>query len=842
MKPHLILASLLLPAALGVMAGPLVIRDFKASQPISFPLPVVADSASNLGNEFKPSLLLSSPDPALRAQLQNWTTMVPDSAGNLTLVKDDNKARLQSFSASIRSPRFAKGKLKLHSSSMADVLMNGKSVIKKTASDSIQKEKDASITLNPEIDYTIQINVLSLPDDKAAPTFRLEFIPDKEFENVPVECTTNSKKRFTLDNTFLGKRVTNTALSPNGKYLLITTTERLDKEHTIRETVLLNTATGDTISANVPSYAQWMPKGSTLYYTQKMNKRYDVFTLDVPSMKRNLFAKDLSTNSIHWAPDCSFFIYSDKVKGKEPDGPLKSMREPDDRIPGNRDKWYLRMYDPKNRISIPLTYGGPSSSLCAIAPDSKKVLFASSKRTPSKHPYRQTSLIEMDLATLKTDTLYVAPGSIDDAIYSPDGKKLFVTAGPNFFGNVGVNSGKHPIANDYDIQGYIFDIASKSVKGVTRDFDPTMNGGYTWNAKDGKIYFRAEEGFYTPLYVFDPSNGKFDKITTELPSVVRFSIGEDETEWIAYTAQTFTNTGAAYLLNLKTGETRLLSDPLKESIDGVEFGKVEPWTFKSKKGDIIDGIICYPPQFDSSKKYPLIVYYYGGTSPSAAGMSSPYSPQVLASRDYVVYNLNPSGTTGYGQEFSARHVNAWGDYTADEIIEGVKKFCKAHPFVNDKKIGCMGASYGGFMTQYLLTKTDIFAAAVSHAGISNVTSYWGEGYWGYSYNSVAAAKSYPWSNPKLFTEHGSLFNADKIHTPLLLLHGTVDTNVPIGESIQLFNALRILDRDVEFITVEGENHIIDDFEKRTLWQNSIMAWFAKWLQDDPRWWNELYGK
>ena len=78
--------------------------------------------------------------------------------------------------------------------------------------------------------------------------------------------------------------------------------------------------------------------------------------------------------------------------------------------------------------------------------------------------------------------------------------------------------------------------------------------------------------------------------------------------------------------------------------------------------------------------------------------------------------------------------------------------------------------------------------------------------------------------------------------PLLLLHGTVDTNVPIGESIQLFNALRILGRDVEFITVQDENHVVAGFDNRIVWQNTIMAWFAKWLQDDPRWWNELYGK
>ncbi len=171
----------------------------------------------------------------------------------------------------------------------------------------------------------------------------------------------------------------------------------------------------------------------------------------------------------------------------------------------------------------------------------------------------------------------------------------------------------------------------------------------------------------------------------------------------------------------------------------------------------------------------------------------------------------------------------------------MKKFCEEHPYVDSKKIGCLGASYGGFMTMYLQTLTDIFSAAVSHAGISNVTSYWGEGYWGYSYNSVAAAKSYPWNNPDLFTKQGALFNADKIHTPLLLLHGTEDTNVPIGESIQLFNALKVLGRDVEFITVEGANHVVKEYDKRIVWHATIMAWFAKWLQDDSRWWDSMYG-
>ena len=185
-------------------------------------------------------------------------------------------------------------------------------------------------------------------------------------------------------------------------------------------------------------------------------------------------------------------------------------------------------------------------------------------------------------------------------------------------------------------------------------------------------------------------------------------------------------------------------------------------------------------------------------------------------------------------------MGTWGKESGDDIIEGTRTFLAEHPYVDAKRVGCMGASYGGFMTQYLQTRTDIFAAAVSHAGISNIASYWGGGYWGYSYGECAQYGSYPWNNPDMYVKQSPLFNADKIHTPLLLLHGTVDTNVPTTESQQLFNALRILGREVSYVQVDGENHVIGNFKKRMTWQNVIFAWFAKYLKDEPEWWNELY--
>lgn len=102
------------------------------------------------------------------------------------------------------------------------------------------------------------------------------------------------------------------------------------------------------------------------------------------------------------------------------------------------------------------------------------------------------------------------------------------------------------------------------------------------------------------------------------------------------------------------------------------------------------------------------------------------------------------------------------------------------------------------------------------------------------------AESYPWSNPDLYVKQSPLYNADKIHTPLLFLHGDKDNNVPVGESIQMFTALKLLGRPTAFVAVTDQDHHITDYDKRIKWQDTIFAWFDRYLKDDPSWWKELY--
>lgn len=841
MRHQRAMAAVAAAVLLASAGGAFTIRQYRLAPAVKMHMPATPDSLQKENPYSAEKILEARNYRPSDKETAKWAAVETDTAGIVNLDAAGKNPLLYTLSTRISADRYAKGTLKLTSTSRAAVKVNGTTKITKAAADSTAKSQEWKMELLPATSYDIIIDLAAMPDDKSAPEAKLEFIPDSDFEDVAIEAAPALGKRVTPLTILGGERVYSTTISADGKYILAKSRQTYSDTDTRYRGSITETATGRVISDDVNVSAQWMDRGSKLVYSKKRDNAYDYYAIDVPSMRSNLLAGGIPQNDATISPDGKYLFYYDNVEADKETGKLHRYLDPDDRQPGMRNRNYIIRYDLASHVEMPLTYGGATTAIQDLSADGQKLLYASSVYVPDRFPFYFTTLVQMDMNTLECDTI-IKDSGLRGAIYSPDAKRLFITGGPDIFGKAGANYGDHPIGNDFDTQGYIFDIASKKVTPMTRDFDPAISGSQKWNSLDGMIYFTGETGFFNYIYRLDPKSGKITRLDTgDMTYVRNFSLGDREDRYIAYTGGNFTADGEAWVLDLKNGRNTLIEAPMREWLEDTRFGKMEPWAFTATDGTNVDGYICYPPDFDASIKYPMIVYYYGGTSPSEASFRHMYSPQLFASRGYMVYVVNPSGTTGYGQEYSARHVNAWGKRTADEIIQGTKKMCDTHPFIDRTKIGCLGASYGGFMTQYLQTQTDIFAAAVSHAGISNVTSYWGEGYWGYSYNSVAAAKSYPWTDPDLFTKQGSLFNADKIHTPLLLLHGTVDTNVPIGESIQLFNALKILGRDVEFITVEGENHVIAGYENRQLWQNTIMAWFAKYLQEDPSWWNSLYG-
>jgi dipeptidyl aminopeptidase/acylaminoacyl peptidase len=451
----------------------------------------------------------------------------------------------------------------------------------------------------------------------------------------------------------------------------------------------------------------------------------------------------------------------------------------------------------------------------------------------------------MDAQTLKMDTVLQGEGFLGGCSFSPDATQILFRGNPEAFNRIGCQLPENvtPSMTEYEL--FLYDIASKKVTPLTKDFDPSIEN-VDWSLADGQIYLTAEDRDYVNMFVLNPKTGKITKLPIKGEYAYRYDLAAHASV-VGYLSYKTMEPASAYVMDLsgksgKSGKSGITFFNGAEALGDAEIGTCEDWNFTNSKGDTVYGRLYLPKDFDATKKYPMIVYYYGGCSPVSRYFESPYAPQYWNSLGYVAYIIEPSGATGFGQEWASRHVNTAGRGPAEDIIEGTKKICEAHPFINPKKIGCMGASYGGFMTQYLQTQTDIFAAAVSHAGIANHTSYWGQGYWGYNYSEVSMANSYPWSHRQLYVDQSPLFNADKIHTPLLLLHGDADTNVPLVESLQMFTALKLLGREVALVQVKGENHHILEYSKKEKWLATQMAWFQKWLKDDASWWDALYPK
>lgn len=666
-----------------------------------------------------------------------------------------------------------------------------------------------------------------------------------------------AKRAYNIYDVICAPNYPSVSISPNGKFIVVRKTwvDRKGNNHSISE--LRNSQT-NRVMATFEESVKWMPASNKLYFTQKASdssiageEKQDgtlqLITINPLTMEREVLASHLPEGWFQFTPDEKTLIYTLTTEGRKKDPQVYDVKEPEDRQPGWRERSNLAKYDLASGILQPLTFGYHNIYLMDISADSRYLLIGKEEERLTKRPTTLTSFYRLNLGSMnassattpKVETLIEKGEFLNSAQFSPDGKSILVSASPEAFNGIGKNVEEGQTPSMIDTQLYLMTLSDKKVRPLTRDFNPNVQS-VNWSKADGNIYFTAEDKDCVHLFQLNPKSGKFTLLKTPEEYIKSFSLASSAAE-MAFSGQSASNADRLYKMNTKALKSQLVDDLSARELKDVELGECKAWNFVNSRGDTLCCRYYLPPHFDAAKKYPMIVNYYGGCSPTSRMFQSRYPHHVYAAMGYVVLVVNPSGATGFGQKFSARHVDTAGEGVAEDIISSTQAFCDEHAFVNRKKIGCIGASYGGFMTQYLQTKTDLFAAAISHAGISDHTSYWGEGYWGYSYSEVSMANEYPWTNKHLFVDQSPLYNADKIHTPLLFVHGTADNNVPVGESIQLYTALKLLGRPTAMVLVDGQDHHIIDYEKRLKWQNTIFAWFAKWLQDDASWWTEMYG-
>ena len=786
-----------------------VINTFNQAGPFAVSKPFAIDTVDVQGKKFDDNALMGGIS-LLAPATQTFSGSV------LPSLTDSRSVGMLTFY--VNNSDYLKGKINVKGPKKHKLFIDG-------------AEAGGDLKLAPE-HHTFAIKYLAEPNDTDSISVTIE-------ASKIVPYTLDKRHPYMVHDLTDGRRVRGVSLSADGKYVCVSyqTTERGGNSRWQYE--LRDVAKGQLLAA--PSgNIRWMPRSNAYLEEQREQDIRVLYKVNPLTGERIRWAAGVPSGDYTVSPTEDFLIISVREDGPKEDKDVFEVLEMDDRQPGWRTRSYLVKYDVRTGISQRITFGTKGEHLADISQDDSKLLIVSSYSRLSKRPTDVEDIYIMDAQTLKVDTLLQGQEFLGGASFSPDGSQILFGGTPEAFDRIGCQLPDDVTPSMTENELFLYDIATKKVTPLTKDFDPSLDGSADWSWADGMIYFRAECRDYVYLYQLNPKTGKIQQLPVTGDDIYRFDMAA-HAPVLAYLSYNTLEPASAYVYDLKTKKQQTYFNGA-EALGDAEVGTCEDWNFTNSKGDTVYGRLYLPKDFDTAKQYPMIVYYYGGCSPVSRYFESPYAPQYWNSLGYVAYIVEPSGATGFGQEWASRHVNTAGRGPAEDIIEGVKQICKEHPFINPKKIGCMGASYGGFMTQYLQTQTDIFAAAVSHAGITNHTSYWGEGYWGYNYSEVSMANSYPWSHRQLYVDQSPLFNADKIHTPLLLLHGNADTNVPLIESLQMFTALKLLGREVALIEVEGENHHILDYKKREKWLATQMAWFARWLKDDPTWWDALYPK
>lgn len=837
-KSGLLAAALM--ASISASAETIEVKTLKYAGPYAVAQPWMADSVNIKGEAFDLKQLLDSP---LSFTLLNKGKEV--SAAQLLADKQQDALHLASFCVS--NTQRTKATIAVEGLEQYRLFVDGEQV-------AVNGDKAETI-LTPS-QHTVVIKYLTRKNASA----------DKKSIKLTVTAANGAplsvgdatvKRAYNIYDVICAPNYPSVSISPNGKFIVVRKTwvDRKGNNHSINE--LRNSQT-NRLMATFEESVKWMPSSNKLYFTQKASdssiageEKQDgtlqLITINPLTMEREVLASHLPEGWFQFTPDEKTLIYTLTTEGRKKDPQVYDVKEPEDRQPGWRERSNLAKYDLASGILQPLTFGYHNIYLMDISADSRYLLIGKEEERLTKRPTTLTSFYRLDLGSMnassattpKVETLIEKGEFLNSAQFSPDGKSILVSASPEAFNGIGKNVEEGQTPSMIDTQLYLMTLSDKKVRPLTKDFNPNVQS-VDWSKADGNIYFTAEDKDCVHLFQLNPKSGKFTLLKTPEEYIKSFSLASSAAE-MAFSGQSASNADRLYKMNTKALKSQLVDDLSARELKDVELGECKAWNFVNSRGDTLCCRYYLPPHFDAAKKYPMIVNYYGGCSPTSRMFQSRYPHHVYAAMGYVVLVVNPSGATGFGQKFSARHVDTAGEGVAEDIISSTQAFCDEHAFVNRKKIGCIGASYGGFMTQYLQTKTDLFAAAISHAGISDHTSYWGEGYWGYSYSEVSMANEYPWTNKRLFVDQSPLYNADKIHTPLLFVHGTADNNVPVGESIQLYTALKLLGRPTAMVLVDGQDHHIIDYEKRLKWQNTIFAWFAKWLQDDASWWTEMYG-
>lgn len=660
--------------------------------------------------------------------------------------------------------------------------------------------------------------------------------------------------QFSFNDLMKVRRVSDPQLSPDGKQVAFTigdvnmTANRVVNQIYVADLDRPDRPPRQITSGNSSNSApRWSPDGKKLAFTTGGQ----IWTME-PDGDRKRQVTSISTGAGNpvWSPDGRWIAFNSDVYPDCSDDACNKKR--DDEAEASKVKaivterllyrhWVEWRDKKRTHVFVAPSEGGKAVDLTpgdfdsppyaassgvdyAFSPDSKEIAFL---KNPDKIEAISTnSDIVIASITDKNQKNITSKNRGYDAspAYTPDGKYLIYRSQPR----EGFEADRWRLMR-YDRQ-------SGETVELTRGFDQQVEE-FTISSDSKSIYFvagvRGRNRVFTlpvePDFRLRIATHVKDltSVSNEYSSSSGLNISSDG-KTLIFLSNSMTSPSEIFSADLTSGSSK----PVTRANAPLGLSRPEDLDWTGALGAKVHGFLVKPANFDASKKYPLIVLIHGG--PQGAWMDNwgyRWNPQIWANAGYVVFMPNPRGSTTYGQKFVDEISGDWGGKVVVDLKNGVAEVIK-RPYIDKNRIGAAGASYGGYMVDWLLGHNNDprfrFKAFLSHAGVYNLESMAGatEELWFVKWEF----KGMPWENPVLYNRWSPHKFAANFDTPTLVTAGEIDYRVPVDQSYQLFTGLQLKGVPSKLIVFPDEGHWILKPQNSEFWHKNVFDWFAKYLK------------
>jgi dipeptidyl aminopeptidase/acylaminoacyl peptidase len=591
--------------------------------------------------------------------------------------------------------------------------------------------------------------------------------------------------------------------------------------------------------------AIWRPDGQKIGFISTASGSAQVWEMNADgSGPKQISEIDGGISGFKYAPDGSKIFYIKSVKLDDdihdlfPDLPKANARLENDLMYRHWDQWHDYTYqhifiadysDGKvgegkdimegERYDSPMKPFGGIEQI-AWSPDGKTLAYTCKKKTGKEYSLSTNSAIYFyNLETGKTTNFTEGMMGYDqNPVFSPDGKYLAWES----MERDGYESDKSRL--------FVANLKTGEKTDFTADFDQNVHN-LSWDAESRAIYFTSNIHGTDEIYRLKLTDGAISRLTD---GIHNYQTVEPAGTKLVAQKVSMSQPAELYLVDPETGNDQPLTTVNKSILEQLTMGKIEERWLETTDGKQMHTWVIYPPHFDPNKKYPALLYCQGGPQGTVSQFwSYRWNFQMMAANGYIVVAPNRRGLPGFGQEWNEQISKDYGGQNIKDLLTAIDEVAK-EPFVDETRLGAVGASYGGYSVYFLAGNHDgRFKAFISHDGMFNfehqyltTEEMWfvnwdiGGPFW--EKDNAAAQRSYT------FSPHNFVQNWD---TPILVIHGEKDFRVPPDQGMAAFNAAVLRDIPAQFLYFPEENHWVLQAQNGILWQRVFFNWLDKWLKE-----------